>query len=291
MSGNSRISPSRYLKCDHNLSADSCGTCARVSRGFAFPGWEGFDGLSGETAGNCLAGSGARAVEMAVTIKNATATRREKSQRHLLGVRYASAKRRDSLAFIGKRRNRLYQPRKLEHFTHMSGRIQQFQTAALPLQRHKGTHQRADPRAIHLRDGHQIYNHFRRSCFGKLAQFSTQRIVARPDNDSPHQIHDHDVIGFSRRNLQAHVPLPGRARDPALTSNSPGGRSARFTSANAKQLRKFSGAQLSGRIITLSAVAKASPANCATHENRRIATRLSWTAQGLTLAVRTRESF
>ena len=118
-------------------------------------------------------------------------------------------KARDGFCFVGVRGNGLDEARELEDFADVAGGIEQFQATGVALERDEGADQRADPGAIDLLDAFKIDQNVARRSFGKAPQLGAERVVTDADRDTPSQIEDRNVPGLSRRDLQAHIRLPG----------------------------------------------------------------------------------
>ena len=99
--------------------------------------------------------------------------------------------------------------RELEDFADVAGGIKKLQATGIALERDEGADQRADPGAIDLLDAFKIDQNIARRSFGKATQLGAERVVTDADRDTPSQIEDRNVPGLSRRDLQAHVRLPG----------------------------------------------------------------------------------
>src|SRR5580704_8758429 len=129
-----------------------------------------------------------------------------------LGVGGAAAEGGDGFLFVGEGREGLDEAREFEDFADVTGGIQNFQAAALAFKAHERAHQRADAGAVHLRDAGEIYEDVRRTCFGELAQFGAELVIAGAYDYAALQIENSDTTRFPRDNLQAHGSLLSNLR-------------------------------------------------------------------------------
>jgi len=123
-----------------------------------------------------------------------------------LGGGDAAAEAGDGFGFVGVGGDGLDEAREFEDFADVARGIQELQAAGVAFERDEGANQRADARAIDLLNASEIDEDVAGGDFGEAAQFGTKCVIAVADRNAALQIEDGDVSGFSRGNLQAHVP-------------------------------------------------------------------------------------
>jgi len=99
-----------------------------------------------------------------------------------LSVGYAAAEGGDGFCFVGEGGNGIDQAREFEDLSDVASGVQDFQAATLAFESDERAHQRADARAINLRDAGKINQDLGWASLGELAQFQGHRIVAGADD-------------------------------------------------------------------------------------------------------------